>query len=252
MDEKPCKIFLVYEILYKTLIDCVRFVKIDEVIRFHDRSSIHYYLVVKNVMPFTVVLARYLISQKMVLHVLFLIIRQELKLIHMVFLPLENTSTLHNFIILVKSAFNEDQNHYYYNIFLKKNNGKNFFHSIIILKFGEEKVAKKIYDTKKSITICDVYINNIVIAKLVEIKTNSKYLIGYLDKVMRPLVLILSKMSGYAATFKVKDGNKDKNNKLMSFRIDGEKLLRKYKTIWTKIEDFKNFELNTLPVYDDR
>ena len=33
---------------------------------------------------------------------------------------------------------------------------------------------------------------------------------GYLDKVIRPLVLILSKMSGYVKTFKVKDGDKNK------------------------------------------
>ena len=37
----------------------------------------------------------------------------------------------------------------------------------------------------------------------------------------------------------------------MSFRIDGEKLLEKYKSIWTKIEDLKNIEWNALPVYDD-
>ena len=38
----------------------------------------------------------------------------------------------------------------------------------------------------------------------------------------------------------------------MSFRIDDEKLLEKYKAIWTKIENFKNIELNALPVYDGR
>ena len=59
-------------------------------------------------------------------------------------------------------------------------------------------------------------------------------------------------MSGYVKMFKVKDGLKDKNNRLMYFRIDDEKLSQKYKTIWTKIEDLKNIELNTLPVYDDR
>ena len=53
-------------------------------------------------------------------------------------------------------------------------------------------------------------------------ETNSKYLIWYLDKTMKPLVLILSKMSGYVKTFKVKDRNKDKNNKLMSFCINHE------------------------------
>ena len=50
-------------------------------------------------------------------------------------------------------------------------------------------------------------------------------MIEYLDKVTRALVLILPKMSGYIKTFKVKD----KNNKLMSFRIDDDKLLEKYK-----------------------
>ena len=39
-------------------------------------------------------------------------------------------------------------------------------------------------------------------------------------------------MSGYVKTFKVTEGNKDKNNKLMSFRIDDEKLLEKYKAIY--------------------
>ena len=36
-------------------------------------------------------------------------------------------------------------------------------------------------------------------------------------------------MSGYDKTFKVKYGDKDKNNKLMSFRINDEKLLEKHK-----------------------
>ena len=41
-------------------------------------------------------------------------------------------------------------------------------------------------------------------------------------------------------TFKPKDEDKNKNDKLMSFRIDDKKLLEKYKTIWTKAEDLKN------------
>ena len=59
-------------------------------------------------------------------------------------------------------------------------------------------------------------------------------------------------MSEYIKTFNVKDRDKDRNEKLMSVHIDDEKLLDKYKTIWTKIEDLKNTELNALPVYDDR
>ena len=38
----------------------------------------------------------------------------------------------------------------------------------------------------------------------------------------------------------------------MSFRIDDEKLLGKYKAIWTKIKDLRNVESNALPVYDNR
>ena len=55
-------------------------------------------------------------------------------------------------------------------------------------------------------------------------------------------------MGGYLKTLKVED----KINKLMSFRIDDEKLLEKYQAIWTKIDDLKNIKLNALPVYDDR
>ena len=64
-----------------------------------------------------------------------------------------------------------------------------------------------------------------------EIKSNLKY--------SKPLVLVLSKLSGYTKIFKVND----KSNKLMSFRKDDYKLLEKYKTSWTKIEDFTNIEL---------
>ena len=84
--------------------------------------------------------------------------------------------------------------------------------------------------------------------KIVKTETNSKYLTGYLDKAMRPLVLIMPKMNGYVKTFKAKEGD----NKLMSFRIDDEKLLEKYKGTWTKIKGLENIELNALPVYDER
>ena len=50
-------------------------------------------------------------------------------------------------------------------------------------------------------------------------------------------------MNGYVKTFKVKDEDKDKNNKLMSFHIDDLKLLEQYRTIWTKIEILKVLNL---------
>ena len=77
-------------------------------------------------------------------------------------------------------------------------------------------------------------------------------MIGYLDEVIRPLVLILPKTSGLVKTFKDKGGDKNKKNKLISLRLDDNKLLDKYKTICTKIEDWKNVESNYLPVYGAR
>ena len=56
--------------------------------------------------------------------------------------------------------------------------------------------------------IQDVNVDNIVFSKLVKTKTNSKYCIGYLDKAIKLLVLIMPKMSGYVKTFKVKEGDK--------------------------------------------
>ena len=57
----------------------------------------------------------------------------------------------------------------------------------------------------------------------------------------------MPKISGCGKTFKIKY----KNNKLLSIRINGEKLSETYKATWNKTEDFKNIELNALPVYDD-
>ena len=62
----------------------------------------------------------------------------------------------------------------------------------------------------------------------------------------------MPKTSGYVKTFKVQVGDKDKNTKLMSFRIVDEELLEKYKAIWAMIEDLKSIELNSLLVIDER
>ena len=58
--------------------------------------------------------------------------------------------------------------------------------------------------------------------------------------VIKPLLLILPN------TFK------DKNNRLISFCIDDNKLLKKYKITWIKIGDLKNIKLNAFPVYDGK
>ena len=68
------------------------------------------------------------------------------------------------------------------------------------------------------------------------------------DKAIKPLDLIMPKISGYVKKIKVED----KINKLVSFLIDDDMLLEKYKSIWIKIENLRNIELNALPVYDDK
>ena len=119
-----------------------------------------------------------------------------------------------------------------------------------MLIFRETKMAtENFYAATKTINIQDVSVGNIVISRLAKTKTSSSCFSGYLDKAIRPLVLIIFKMSRYVKTFKVKDGDKDESNKLLSFRIDHKKLLEKYKIIWTKIEDL-NVELNTFPAYN--
>ena len=57
---------------------------------------------------------------------------------------------------------------------------------------------------KKTLKIWEVYVYDIVISKLFKTKTDSKYLIGYLGKNIRQLVLIMHTMSEYVKTFKVK------------------------------------------------
>ena len=48
---------------------------------------------------------------------------------------------------------------------------------------------------------------------------------------VKALVLLTAKMTRYIKTFKVKYEDKHKNNTLMFFCIDNEKLLEKYKAI---------------------
>ena len=62
---------------------------------------------------------------------------------------------------------------------------KNLFDSIITLRFGETEITKgKFYAAKKPINILDFNIDNLFMSKSIEIKTSSKYLIGYLVKVI--------------------------------------------------------------------
>ena len=50
---------------------------------------------------------------------------------------------------------------------------------------------------QKNIDFWDVSVDNLVISKLAKTKANYKYLIGYLDKVIRQLVLTYLNMLAY-------------------------------------------------------
>ena len=73
---------------------------------------------------------RYLISQKMVLHVTSHYYTK-IKFDSYYSLPLEKTLTFHNVVILIKSVFNKDKNNYYYNIFLEKCSYKLYKYAIL-------------------------------------------------------------------------------------------------------------------------
>ena len=116
-----------------------------------------------------------------------------------------------------------------------------------MVKLGRTQIAKeKFYAPKTPIKFWMLIL--IIQLKSVKTKTNSWYFIGCLDKDIRPLVLIRPKICGYDKAFK----GEGKINKLISFYINDEKLLEKYKAISTKIENLKNIKLNASLVYNDR
>ena len=82
-----------------------------------------------------------------------------------------------------------------------------------MLRFGRTKVAnEEFYGAKKAIKIWDVDGNNIVILKLIKMKNNSKYLIEYLDNVIRASVLILPKMKAVGSFVMLEMGRRLNKN----------------------------------------
>ena len=78
-------------------------------------------------------------------------------------------------------------------------------------------------------------------------------MIGYLEEVIRELALILAIMSGYVKTFKVKDGDKDKNKKYDVFLYRcWWQAITKIKTIWTKREKISKYQIRCFTSFDDR
>ena len=66
----------------------------------------------------------------MVLHMLFLVIMQESKLIHTILYLYKNIDFF-LVIIIIQSAFDKDKNNYHYNVFLEKRSYKSYKYAIL-------------------------------------------------------------------------------------------------------------------------
>lgn len=130
-----------------------------------------------------------------------------------------------------------------------------------MLRFGKIGVRKEeFYGAKEPIESWNANGDNRFISRSIKTQKRPKYLIGYLDDVIRPLALILPKLSRYIRTVKDKikvskrcnHAKTFKENNLMSFRNDDVQLAEKYKIICTMIEDLQNVKLHAWPIYDGK
>ena len=102
------------------------------------------------------------------------------------------------------------------------------------------------YKNRKLFKIEGIDINNILVSKkeLYGTKNSFKYFIGYNDEnVIRPLCIRLPQMIGYVKFFD--------SNKTMFFKVNDNKLLKKYNKIWQKISNLMNIKFDGEPVYGD-
>ena len=122
IDGKSCGNILVYNILYKILIDAkplrIMFHKIDGFIRVYDGTR---YLVLFGSEKYDFIYnrIRYFIGVKCNIAYVISHNYAKIKVDSCDFSPLQKTMTFH-VIIPIKSVFNKDKNNCYYNIFLEK------------------------------------------------------------------------------------------------------------------------------------
>ena len=111
--------------------------------------------------------------------------------------------------------------------------------------FDDKKINKSnFYENKKLFYIYDIEVDKILISKKWHYgkKTWFKYFLGYNDvDVIRPLCIKLPQMVGYVRYFD--------SNKTMSFKVNNNRLLKKYTKIWRKVNILMNIEFDSEPVY---
>ena len=116
------------------------------------------------------------------------------------------------------------------------------------LKFVNVEVNKeKIHASKHPVALNLVNVNQMLISDKFEHSDKGfKYFIGYKDdNIIRPLCIILPKMSGYIKYF----NNGGKN---MSSMIKNNSVLIKYHEIWNRIKKTSNTKLHSMSVYDEK
>ena len=113
--------------------------------------------------------------------------------------------------------------------------------------FEDKKVNKKaFYKIKKSYDVYDIDTEKILVSKNESYgkKGSIKYFVGYnVEKVIRPFCMKFPQMVGYIKNF---DGKK-----IMSFRVNDKKMLKKYNKIWDTIADLLDVQFDSYPVYGD-
>ena len=113
--------------------------------------------------------------------------------------------------------------------------------------FEDKNINKSIfYKNKKLFNIHDIDVNKILVSKEEAYGTKNyvKYFFGYNgDDVIRLLCIKLPQMIGYVKNFD--------SNKTISFKVDNNKLLKKYNGIWEIISNLLNIEFDSETVYSD-
>ena len=113
------------------------------------------------------------------------------------------------------------------------------------INFEDKKITKSnFYKSKKLFNIHDLDVNKILVSKKESYGTRKslKYFTGYND-VIRPLCINLRQMFGYVKLFD--------SNKTIPFKVDDNKLLKKYNKIWGKISNLMNIEFDSEPAYSE-
>ena len=115
------------------------------------------------------------------------------------------------------------------------------------INFNDKKFKNSdFYKNKKVFQIDNIDVDNILVCnkEAYGTKNSFKYSIGHNDNdVIRPLLVKLSQMIGYARKFN--------ENVTMSFKVNDKQFLKKYNKIWKKIEELMNIDFESKPVYED-